>query len=130
MEMKFIVPHSLRVKVIVFNAAVFSTRNRKTLQTLLHEEIVYGHSSGLCESKDEVLNRLAQPAHVVYTPLEIINVNAKIFGEAAVLRQRVTGIVHKNGIEKPLNMEIILVWVMSFENWQLIDRQAVNLNVN
>lgn len=107
--------------------AVFETKDRATLQTLVSDHVTYGHSGGNIENKTEMVNNAAS-SPTKYKNLEFEKVSMNVQDKVAVLRHNLRAIsVDDKGAESPLNLGILQVWKKENGKWRIWARQAVRI---
>jgi ribonuclease HII len=98
-----------------------------TIDQLLDDEVQYGHSNGLIESKAQYI-RSVMTGSQEYKSIETDSVVLKVWRETAVVRTKMRVNLIYNGKPIDLLMSIVWVWFKRPEGWRLIQRQSVKLN--
>jgi len=114
-------------KVQALNKAIFVQKDSLALENLLGKEIIYGHSGGKVETRQEMIkNVLANASNYSDVKTEITNtVSEKKF---IVVRHIITATENlKDGKTSPLKLGVIQTWTKEGKDWKLIGRQAVKL---
>ena len=99
-------------------------RDEKTLQTVLHKEVSYGHSNGWIQNKDEILNDFTS-GKLIYNKIEnnssaIVTISKKY--ATVKTNTNAEGVV--NGTAFNLRLHIMQFWIKTKKGWQLIARQS------
>ncbi len=97
----------------------------KSLKGLLHDKLSLGHSNGLIESKEEVLQHL-QSGHLKYYSIEECEPSdIWLVGSVTSIRRqlKVLGALEGKGFET--NLKVLEIWIMVDKKWKLLSRQAV-----
>jgi hypothetical protein len=99
-------------------------KDEKTLQTVLHKEVSYGHSNGWIQSKNDILNDFAS-GKLIYNKLEnnssaIVAISKKY--ATVKTSTNAEGVV--NGAAFNLRLHIMQFWIKTKKGWQLIARQS------
>ncbi|HEV7350579.1 nuclear transport factor 2 family protein [Telluribacter sp.] len=102
------------------------TRNEAALRSILAEELSYGHSSGLIETKAEFLDVILNRKSVFET-LEMPDMEIKIVGNTAVVRNKMFADVVTGGVRNKTNLGVLQVWTRGQNGWQLLARQGFKL---
>lgn len=98
-----------------------------TLMNLSDEELVYGHSSGKMESRQQFVSSLASGT-ADFKTLEVSNQSITVKGSTAVVRHRLQGNITDNGNSANINLGVIMVWQSTKkQGWKLLARQAFKL---
>jgi Domain of unknown function (DUF4440) len=97
-----------------------------SLETVLDKELMYIHSNGWIESKDEVMADL-KSGKLNYTSVKITEAKARIFKTTAVVTGKgIFNVVMEN---KPLEIQLMYteVYVEKKGNWMIVSRHANKL---
>lgn len=112
------------------NLADFSTavlkKDRKTLEKLIGDTVVYSHSNGKAETKAEAL---AAFDTAMYEKFEFGNQTVQIYGgDTAVVRGNASIVNTTDGKKQALQLSILQVWVKNAgKGWQMVARQSTRL---
>ena len=114
-------------KVLALNNAIFVNKDSLALESLLGKEIIYCHSSGKVENRQEMIkNALANGSTYTDVKTEITNVVSD--KKTVVVRHIITATENlKDGKASPLKLGVVQTWVKEDKNWKLVGRQAVKL---
>ncbi len=101
-------------------------RDWTALERLLHDELIYAHSTGVIETKGQYVGRLRAGAQR-YDRIEHERMTVKMHGSAAVVHSivRMTGEADKRPFDNRLMM--MHLWVRSPGGWQLAAHQTTEL---
>jgi ketosteroid isomerase-like protein len=89
-----------------------------TLKKLFADELQYSHSNALLEDKATAIAALLKKP-----PTFIVHQQAvKVYGKTATVRAKVTSVASPN-----IEMTVLLVWVKTGKQWQLVQRQTTRL---
>ena len=102
------------------------SKDSVVLSNLLADDASYGHSSGLIQTKAELI-RSVMSGEQDYKSIEPSNINVRIYDNTGVVTINLK--VNLNYQNKPLDMNLAatLVWVKISGEWKLVARQAVKL---
>ena len=116
-------------KVQALNKAIFVQKDSLALENLLGKEIIYCHSGGKVESRQEMIkNALANPSTYSDVKTEITNVVSE--KKFIVVRHIITATENlKDGKTSPLKLGVLQTWIKEGKDWKLIGRQAVKLPI-
>jgi len=99
-------------------------KDRAALETILHPDLTYGHSSATVETKAQAI------AHIVdglgWEAIELADTTVRLQGNVAIVNGKAD--LHKRNKDKPTTVAkllVLTVWVKGPQGWQLIARQAV-----
>ncbi len=108
--------------------AVFESKDSAALLDLVGSKVTYGHSGGNIEDKPTMVHN-AIISKTTYRNTSVEKLSIAFIKETAILREifRATSVDEK-GVESPLNLSILQVWIKEQGKWRLIARQAVKVN--
>jgi hypothetical protein len=108
--------------------AVFETKDSAVLNDLVGSKVTYGHSTGNIEDKPTMIHN-AIVSKTTYRNSSVEKLSIAFIKETAILREifRATSVDEK-GVESPLNLGILQVWIKEQGKWKLFARQAVKVN--
>lgn len=98
-------------------------RDGAALARIYHEEISYGHSSGLVEDKKTAVNHIVT-SKADYAAVDLIDTKIKVQGDVALVNGRVNYKQVTDGKATDVKMHVLHVWVRTPQGWQMIGRQS------
>lgn len=103
------------------------TKDSATLAMLLADDITYGHTNGLVQTKQQLINDIMSGAQE-YKSIKPLDINVRVFDNTAIVNM--SGEVSMIYQTKPLDfkMAVMLVWIEENGAWKLEGRQSVKLN--
>ncbi len=98
-----------------------------TLSGLLANEVTYGHTNGLVQTKSQLIRDVVSGVQD-YKSIEPSDMNIRVFDKAAIvtMKSAVKMVFNTNPLE--FNMYVTLVWIQRDSEWKLEARQSVKLN--
>jgi ketosteroid isomerase-like protein len=93
------------------------------LTRLYHEEIRYGHSSGLVEDKKTAVNHIVT-TKADYATVELLDTKVSVHGNFALVNGRVNYRQVTDGKANDVKLHVLHVWVRTPQGWQMIGRQS------
>lgn len=107
-------------------ASAVTGRDFAALERILHDDLIYAHSTGVIETKTQYTGRLRTGAQR-YDRIEHERMTVKLHGNAAVVHSivRMTGEADKKPFDNRLMM--IHLWVRGPAGWQLAAHQTTEL---
>jgi hypothetical protein len=102
------------------------TPDKATLENLAADELSYCHSTGLLEDKAAFVDDLLK-GKTVLTSVTISDQTIKIAGDAAIVRQHLTGETNHNNVVAKIDIIVLLVWQKQKGEWKLLARQAAKI---
>lgn len=119
--------NGIEEKVLALNKAIFVNKDSLALESLLGKEIIYCHSSGKVENRQEMIkDALANTSTYDYVITQITNIVS--LKKAFIVRHIITATEKlKDGKTSPLKLGVVQTWVKEGKNWKLVGRQAVKL---
>lgn len=107
-------------------AAAVVAQDFAKLDKFLSSDLIYAHSTGAVESKDEYLKRLHTGAQK-YDAIEYEKTSVHVYGDTAVAHSHLTMRGMSNGA--PFNDRLMMMhlWVKTGGQWQLAAHQTTKL---
>lgn len=99
---------------------------KEALEKLAHENLSYGHSSGLIEDKAAFVDALVT-GKSDFTSITLSDQVIKVTGNTATVRHKLAGENINNGATAKLNLSVLLVFIKEKGEWKLLARQAVKI---
>ncbi len=93
------------------------------LAKLYHEDIRYGHSSGLVEDKKTAVNHIVT-TKADYAAVDLIDTKVSVQGNVALVNGRVNFKQVTDGKANDVKLHVLHVWVRTPQGWQMIGRQS------
>jgi ketosteroid isomerase-like protein len=104
------------------------SKDSAALSNLLADDVTYGHSSGLIQTKAELI-RSVMSGEQDYKSIEPSNMIVRIYDNAGVVNSNIKASVIYKGKPMDLNMAVTFTWVRINGDWKLVARQSVKLPV-
>jgi ketosteroid isomerase-like protein len=101
-------------------------KDRAGLQKILHENLTYTHSSGLNETKADVLQSVTQ-GPMIHEEIKLSNTTVRVFGDTALVKGIVDFRNSVAGAVSTAHLDVLHVWLKGPQGWQLVARQAIRL---
>jgi len=99
----------------------------QALNQLASDKLSYGHSSGVMETKEKFVQTLVSGASV-FEEIQIADQTVDVQDHTAVVRHVLHAKTNDPGKgPAEIHLGIVLTWVKSNGNWQLLARQAFKL---
>lgn len=114
--------------VLALNAQVFGTKDSVIIDGLVGADVEYGHSGGNIENKQAMVHN-ASVSQTVYKDVSHELISVKVIDKTAIVRYVLKARSIEKEVDSPLDLGIIQVWHKGGGKWQLLERQAVKLNV-
>ncbi len=102
------------------------SKDSVALSNLLADDVTYGHSSGLIQTKAELI-RSIMSGEQDYKTIEPSNMKVRIYDNAAAVNANVKANLIYQGKPTDLNMAVTFTWVKINGEWKLVARQSVKL---
>ncbi len=99
------------------------TPDKTILEDLAAEELSYGHSSGLVETKAAFVDALVTGKSKLGT-VTFSDQTITIAGNAAVVRHKMMADLHNNNGITKIDIIVLLVWQKQNGKWKMLARQA------
>jgi hypothetical protein len=95
-----------------------------SLSKLLSNDVTYGHTNGLIQTKAELIHDLMTKVQD-YKSIAPSDMNIRVYGNTAVVNINVGVKMEYNAKPLEMNMHVVLVWIKNNGNWELVARQSV-----
>ncbi len=96
------------------------------LDDLLHEHLLFGHSDGRLESKEDFISGVTR-GKVVYENIVIGTQTQVNNRDTALLRGEMTVSLSREGVKNTFRLNVLHVWIYEKRRWRLVGRQATRL---
>jgi ketosteroid isomerase-like protein len=100
--------------------------DRATLERLVADQLSYGHSSGLVESKAQFVDVVAS-RKTVYKSITLSEPSTVMAGDNAIVRHIFSNTTETAGKTSTISVGIMQVWLKQAGTWKLLARQAFRL---
>jgi ketosteroid isomerase-like protein len=107
-------------------AKAASANDQAALNNLLAPRLVYTHSSGLVEGKQEYMKAVA--TFQKYTSITFENMRINVYDDAAIVNTKTRMVGSTRGTPFDNQLLLIHVWVKQGGKWQLAAHQTTRLN--
>lgn len=99
----------------------------KALDEIYSDDLIYAHSTGVTETKQQYLDKLKQGTQK-YALIEHQNTTIKTFGNSAITHGNVR--MKGTGAMGPFDSKLMMihVWVMQNGKWRLVAHQTTKLS--
>ncbi len=92
--------------------AAMRANDTQALAALLHDDVIYVHSSGGTDSKASVLANITS-GKLRYLQVDFEDVEARDLGTAAIVTGRMVAKVHRDGKDLDIRSQYMTVWQAS-----------------
>jgi hypothetical protein len=99
---------------------------KTTLEKILHEDLSYGHSSGLIETKTMLITSLTTNESDFKT-MDLQEQTVKVVGKNAIVRHKLFAETTNKGVASTAKLNVLLVFVKVKGEWKLLARQAAKI---
>jgi len=97
------------------------------LQKLMHEDIIYGHSSGMVQTKADVI-KATTTGKTIIEAMDFSETNVRVYGNMALIRANVDMRNATDGKASVFHTNVLHVWLKGPDGWQMVSRQATQLS--
>ncbi len=99
--------------------------NPEALKSITHQNLTYGHSSGLIENQQTFIEAFVS-GNSKFTNLNFSDIQIIQTGKTCIIRHILEGGTHNLGKEPaPIKLKVMLVFEMHKKEWLLLARQAI-----
>ena len=99
---------------------------RAALETIAADQLSYGHSSGLIETKTQFVEKIAS-GQSDFVSIEFKNQTISISKKTAIVRHELHAVTNDNNKPGEVHLKILLIWQKQGKEWKLLARQAVRI---
>jgi len=107
-------------------AKAMTDADNLTLDQLTSNQLIYGHSSGAADNKQEFIAKLVS-GKSDFVSINLEEPQIAISGNTAIVRHILRAETSDNHVPGKVNLRVMLVWLKSKHSWKLIARQAVKI---
>ena len=100
--------------------------DKAILDQLIADDLSYGHSSGVVQTKAEFMDALTS-GKSDFVSIELSQQTVKVVGNTALVRHILSGTTNDGGKPGTVKLSILLVWQKQKGQWRLLARQAVKI---
>lgn len=111
--------------VLTFKKALIDA-DKTVLEKILHDDLSYGHSSGLIEPKTMLITSLVSN-NSDFKTMDLTDQTIKIAGKNAIVRHKLFAETANKGVASTTKLYVLLVFVKVKGNWVLLARQAAKI---
>ena len=104
----------------------FLSKDSITLSALLADDVSYGHSTGIIQTKFQLIRDIMSDAQD-YKVIEPSDMHIRIYDNAAIVVLKLKVNVIANGKPMDVNMNATLTWIKINNEWKLVARQSAKL---
>jgi ketosteroid isomerase-like protein len=97
--------------------------NKQKLESIVSNDLSYGHSNGMIEDKNAFVETLAS-GKADFQTMDITDQKITISGNTALVRHNFTARIKEGENINNANLGILLVWQKQQGQWKLLARQA------
>ena len=101
--------------------------DKAKLETLVADQLSYGHSAGVIESKQQFLDVIASKK-TTYKSITLLEPTVTVVGNNAIARHIFTAEFETDGKPGTARVGVLQVWVKQSDQWKLLARQAFRLS--
>ena len=96
------------------------------LSSLLADDVTYGHSSGLIQTKAQLIRDVVS-GFQDYKSIEPSDLNVRVYDNASIVTVKLKTSLIFGGKPTDLNLFVTITWVKINGDWRLVARQSVRL---
>jgi ketosteroid isomerase-like protein len=97
------------------------------LQKLMHEDMIYSHSSGMMQTKADVI-KATTTGKTVIEAMDFSETTVRVYGNMALIRANVEMRNATDGKATTYHTNVLHVWLKGPDGWQMVSRQATQLS--
>ena len=100
--------------------------DKTALESLVTDQLSYGHSGGHIDDKKEFVEKLASGKSDFVT-IDLSEQTISISGKTAIVRHKLNAATNDGGKPAEVHLLVLLVWQKQGSQWKLLARQAVKI---
>ena len=100
--------------------------DRAALESLVADQLSYGHSGGHIDDKKEFVEKLAS-GKSDFVSIDLSEQTIGISGKTAIVRHKLNAATNDGGKPAEVHLLVLLVWQKQGNQWKLLARQAVKI---
>jgi ketosteroid isomerase-like protein len=100
--------------------------DKDVLDKLTAEDLSYGHSSGLIQTKEEFIDALTS-GKSDFVNIDLTQQTVKIVGNNAIVRHIFSAVTNDGGRAGTTKLSVLMVWQEQNGKWKLLARQATKV---
>lgn len=100
---------------------------RAALEAIAADQLSYGHSSGVIETKAEFVEKIAS-GKSDFVSIDLSDQTITVSGKTAIVRHLLNAQTNDGGKPGSVKLKILLVWQKQKQGWKLLARQAVKFS--
>jgi len=97
--------------------------DKAKLEALVADQLSYGHSGGVVQSKAEFVGVIASKK-TVYKSIDLTDVKVSVVGNDAIVRHTWDSVSESDGKSSASHIGVLQVWAKQDGKWKLLARQA------
>jgi hypothetical protein len=118
-----VVQQTIMMKMLSLRNSLLQ-KDSVALSKLLAEDVSYGHTNGLTQTKAELIRSVVSKEQD-YKEIAPSDMKVRIYDNAAVVTMKAKVNMLYKGDKLDLQMNILLVWAKKDKDWVLVARQSV-----
>ena len=100
--------------------------DKAVLEKILHQDLSYGHSSGLLETKAMLIESLVSNDSDFKT-MDLTEQTVKVVGKTAIVRHKLFAETANKGVPSTTKLNVLLIFIELKGEWKLLARQAAKI---
>ena len=100
--------------------------DKAVLEKLLHEDLSYGHSSGLIETKAMLIESLISN-NSDFKTMDLTDQTVKVIGKTAIVRHKLMAETANKGVPSTAKLNVLLIFTKVKGEWKLLARQGAKI---
>ena len=100
--------------------------DKAVLERIIHEDLSYGHSSGLIETKTMLIESLVSN-NSDFKTMDLTEQTVKVVGKTAIVRHKLMAETANKGVPSTAKLNVLLIFTKAKGEWKLLARQAAKI---
>ena len=107
--------------------AAMVSGNKADLESILSDDLTYGHSNGKIETKASFVNAISTKKSD-FKKIDLDQQTITVTGDVAIVRHILTADTNDGGKPAHIELGIVLVWKKQKDEWKIIGRRAFHVD--
>ncbi len=107
--------------------AAMVSGNKADLESILSDDLTYGHSNGKIETKASFVNAISTKKSD-FKKIDLDQQTISVTGDVAIVRHILTADTNDGGKPAHIQLGIVLVWQKQKGEWKIIGRRAFHVD--
>ena len=118
--------HDEILKLEADRCAALIAGDAPALHRLLHDDMIYSHSSGLADTKASMIGAI-RSGKFRYKRIEHTKEQVRLYGDTALVSGQAAIDIDVDGVPRALNLCYLAAWTRTAEGWKFVAWQSAGI---